>query len=635
MNKDAIAKETWNQLFADFSWRNKGVRLFAADAVEHPAVGFKHFRDFKFPELDDSLDVTTYRYCKQLGSFFDRFIADSDEVQTKLLKKEAVFNFVQGQANVLTALPGSTRAHLVLREIRRIVGLILGPCPDLAMLDDWRVPEKASEGVQRSEGYLHEKLKNLSATADQHDLCERLLTGCAFKRSYVDVNSVSPLAVDKKWNKNRIIAPDTVASGIVSNAIGRFVEQRLRDSVGIDIKIQQHVHRRLVRECSKTGALATMDLSAASDSISIPLLRRILPSRWYRLLSKCRTRLYRIGEGPSSVLGSLQSFMTMGVGYTFPLQTVVFYAIIQATKNLLRASDPYGYAGKITVYGDDCIFPTTLYPFVTRVFVDLGFKVNEDKSFHTGFFRESCGEDCFKGHSVRPAFFKWDDGCTTENVYQLINTLLRRYHILEIPRTFKYLVSLIMYYDGIVLRVPPSYPERAGIRVETPECFAAESLQPEYGVHYSPIYFDYDRTVSVPAQRGQLGNYKFLALTQRKQRAKIVDSNVGIYNHLVETLHKQHDDKYFHHGVLMPIRDKFSLNGYNIGIRFVAVSRSEEALQSKWAMISYRKKKRSSAVVAPGLEQGGVEKKLRLLVPSKVKPDPQLVRSGCETPWWT
>jgi hypothetical protein len=464
--KDKFAKRIWDALYKDFSRLDKNVELWGSEGHEKlMSEGFGLFRDHTFPALDSDIPVHTYKYCAQLENMFNRYIADEDNVTQSDLDCEALKSFVDSQAQILTCLPGSERAHRILQEIRRIVTLILGEVPDMSELVEWRIPIKASVGVTKSEGYLHEKLSHLSGTAEQHGVIDSMLSDCAFKYRKVRTQNVTVTAVEKKWNKSRVIATDTVSSGIITNAIDKHLRKRLL-TIGIDLETQQHLHRRLVKEASVKGDLATLDLSAASDSFSIPFMRRVLPSNWYRLLSQIRCRLINKSGGE---VFTLQSFMTMGVGFTFPLQTLLFYSVIQAVKNLLRSTMPHSFPGIISVYGDDCIFPTQLFPYVATCFSDLGFKVNVEKSFHTGFFRESCGEDCYKGVSVRPAFFKWKFKDTACNIYSFLNNLLRRFNVLEIPETYRYCSALICYLEGEILLCPPSYPDYAGLHVYDPD----------------------------------------------------------------------------------------------------------------------------------------------------------------------
>jgi hypothetical protein len=58
----------------------------------------------------------------------------------------------------------------------------------------------------------------------------------------------------------------------------------------------------------------------------------------------------------------------------------------------------------LSIYGDDIIIPTDVYPEVVQSLSSLGMKVNESKSFSTGKFRESCGIDAYDGQVVTPTY---------------------------------------------------------------------------------------------------------------------------------------------------------------------------------------------------------------------------------------
>jgi hypothetical protein len=55
---------------------------------------------------------------------------------------------------------------------------------------------------------------------------------------------------------------------------------------------------------------------------------------------------------------------------------------------------------EVRVFGDDMIVPLDAWPLVCDMLSALGLKVNTDKTFGTGKFRESCGVDAYDGHLV-------------------------------------------------------------------------------------------------------------------------------------------------------------------------------------------------------------------------------------------
>jgi hypothetical protein len=58
------------------------------------------------------------------------------------------------------------------------------------------------------------------------------------------------------------------------------------------------------------------------------------------------------------------------------------------------------------VYGDDIILPTSNFSAAQAVLEKAGFAVNSAKTFSTSWFRESCGQDAFRGCSVTPVYIR-------------------------------------------------------------------------------------------------------------------------------------------------------------------------------------------------------------------------------------
>jgi hypothetical protein len=97
----------------------------------------------------------------------------------------------------------------------------------------------------------------------------------------------------------------------------------------------------------------------------------------------------------------LEKFSGMGNGYTFPLETLIFYALCigAVSQGSQRYSD-------VSAYGDDLIVPACDTDLLREVFTYCGFVMNEDKSFTQGRFYESCGLDFFDGINVRSLYLK-------------------------------------------------------------------------------------------------------------------------------------------------------------------------------------------------------------------------------------
>lgn len=196
--------------------------------------------------------------------------------------------------------------------------------------------------------------------------------------------------VPKNAKSHRSIVVEPVLNTLVQLALGDYMEKRLR-AFGIDIK-DQTLNKSLAALGSLTGGLGTLDLSNASDTISTELVYELLPWEWAFMLASCRTETVDI-DGLKIVQ---EKFSSMGNGYTFPLETLIFWALASSASRSDYAS----------VYGDDIIVKTDDVPLVIEVLEVCGFSVNPSKSFWTGPFRESCGGDYLRGIDIRPFYLK-------------------------------------------------------------------------------------------------------------------------------------------------------------------------------------------------------------------------------------
>lgn len=155
------------------------------------------------------------------------------------------------------------------------------------------------------------------------------------------------------------------------------------------------LHRKLARDGSLSGKWVTIDLSNASDTVSLELVRWLLPSDWFSLLDDVRSKRTRFRGS----WHHLSKFSSMGNAATFELETAVFAALIHGVTGLRPGRDFF-------VYGDDIIVPAQQAADAIAVLKCFGFTPNPKKTFTTGLFRESCGGDYFCGYNVRPIQIK-------------------------------------------------------------------------------------------------------------------------------------------------------------------------------------------------------------------------------------
>lgn len=244
---------------------------------------------------------------------------------------------------------------------------------------------------------------------------------------------------------------------LFQKAAGAFLELRLERHYGISLSRQPDFNRELARLGSIDGSFGTIDLVSASDSIGLQRLLQYFPTGFLKtILLASRSESAVLPDGRNV---ELRMISTMGNGFTFPLQTLIFASAVRACYQVMGfpCNDPRTEFG---VFGDDIVVRNDTYEFVSRMLAKLGFEVNVRKSFNTGAFRESCGHDYVSGSNIRGVYCRSLE--TPQEVSSLINRLLRwgARHDCYLKHTLSELRSWIR-----LLRVPVCENDDSGVKV--------------------------------------------------------------------------------------------------------------------------------------------------------------------------
>ena len=160
----------------------------------------------------------------------------------------------------------------------------------------------------------------------------------------------------------------------------------------------QTINGSLAFSSSIDRRYATIDMKEASDRVSDILVQDLFGSN-YKWFGCCRAQKLVV---PSLKQGTyddnIHCYAPMGNATTFPVQSVVFWAICVSTLDVLGFDNP----GDVYVFGDDLIVPTSAAEAVINSLESFGLLVNRTKTFYRGGFRESCGIDAFNGVNVTP-----------------------------------------------------------------------------------------------------------------------------------------------------------------------------------------------------------------------------------------
>lgn len=458
-----------------------------------------------------------FKKFQQVRNFDKRIIWSSDRPFSELAD-ESFRGFVDSQAGFNLPEPMSRRASLVLHHAANICQLILGEFDYNEWFDSCSYGKRAAFKLPRSVAYLDTRVKRVSGTATQiaaFNQClsrdPHLLRAVREGRKLREVcDFVKATAVPKSFKSARIIAPDTILGGFLSTGIGNMIRKRLEEGTHINLAKQQFRHRRWAQKASINGHYATIDMSKASDSFVWRHIECLVPFSWHHALDCVRTRTVEV----RGVRYPLASYMLMGSGHTFPLQTLLFYCLAEATRTLLKCR------GRVSVYGDDIIIPTRMSNQLISLFGELGFTINSSKSFYDepdadrpshSFFRESCGGDYKGGVDVRPYMPECDlqrDGQVPANeylawVHKIINGLLDHWDPCEIPITLGYLLRTINNRKRKICFVPSWEVDHAGIR------------------HYIPPSLTFGLDVSLLTYEASYPQYWKLTFHRKKRKRTV------------------------------------------------------------------------------------------------------------------
>lgn len=219
--------------------------------------------------------------------------------------------------------------------------------------------------------------------------------------------------VPKDAKTDRIIAIEPHLNIYCQLGIGALIRKQLKH---FGVNLDDQTRNQKLAQQALTAGLATIDLSSASDTVSRELVWLLLPFEWACLLDLPRTEYAEV-QGQEL---RLEKFSSMGNGYTFELESIIFYALAVAAA---------GGRGGVNAYGDDIILPSAHAPVLIETLNFLGFSVNTRKTFLAGRFYESCGMDFFDGVNVRPFFWKGQRDEKVMVLYHLINTVRRYAHM--------------------------------------------------------------------------------------------------------------------------------------------------------------------------------------------------------------
>ena len=326
-----------------------------------------------------------------------------------------------------------TARHAVISTAARKISKLLGDFSWDKVVGYFRIGPKSSKGLRFSERMVPNKLhhgvyatSNLSplvpalrsyfpglflpeprveenGNLNGHQTC-RLTSGSVGSGAVRLCLGSTAACVPKDARSDRFIAPEPFLNLFVQYGFGGYFAERLK-VCGNPLDTQER-NQELARIGSTFGNYATIDLSNASNSISLGVVKLLLPDDWYRAMLLCRSPSVTI-SGPKrseSTHHRLHMMSTMGNGFTFELESLIFWALAQSVREL----SSIGTSKDVVVFGDDIVCPSVIARDLMSVLEDLGFAINVEKTYVAGPYRESCGKHYFYGREVELLFIDTD-----------------------------------------------------------------------------------------------------------------------------------------------------------------------------------------------------------------------------------
>lgn len=313
---------------------------------------------------------------------FCRFLRKLDIGQTRDSEKQTLIQFHSRQENVgvYDSVPSKLSDYA-----SRILLDLLGECPD----DVWDhavfgpgATAEGNFGLDKASIFLPPAFKALDPmtrmTHEEYSAPPFTRVGC----------------VPKDWRGSRVIGMEPAWAMAAQLSAKRLLEDRLHHVVPF---YDQGKQRKLLTHARVP--IATVDLSNASDHVSVALARELLPSSWFRHLASIRTERHT-----SSLMSArTESFALMGNGFCFPILSSICFSLTMASHCIaMKSSCPRGLAAiksyatsySIQCFGDDIIAPSATFNELVADLTRAGLHVNWNKSFTSG-FRETCGAYMF------------------------------------------------------------------------------------------------------------------------------------------------------------------------------------------------------------------------------------------------
>jgi hypothetical protein len=237
---------------------------------------------------------------------------------------------------------------------------------------------------------------NLTHTADTVSEIQAL--------EVLDTATAKVVLVPKDSRGPRLISSEPLEIQWIQQGLGVEVQAAIERSTltGRFVNFtDQTVNQRLALLGSSTHEWVTLDMKEASDRVSLALVRALFSDHpaLLRCLEATRSSRTRL---PNGTIIELNKFAPMGSRLCFPVEALVFYALIVGALQVHLGYSLRKAHRRVYVYGDDIIMRREDYAVALQQLPRFGLLFNPRKCCTHGSFRESCGCEAYKGFNITP-----------------------------------------------------------------------------------------------------------------------------------------------------------------------------------------------------------------------------------------
>lgn len=227
-------------------------------------------------------------------------------------------------------------------------------------------------------------------------------------------------AVPKSYKAARIIANEEAYRNYKMQAIRHEFKRTLESSTLVTLS-DQRPNQEAARIGSAYRDIATLDLSSASDSVSMLLFKKLMPPHICDDMTKYLSTHVILPLGSKK---KLHKYSTSGTPLCFEAESAVFYSIVRSSTervarwmNLDDDELQHGI-NQIRIYGDDIACPDWAAEHVIETLILLGFTLNAEKSHWLcdDPYRESCGMEYFNGIDISSRYYSRNNMCLPPNM---------------------------------------------------------------------------------------------------------------------------------------------------------------------------------------------------------------------------